>query len=73
VATGDGGAWLDGDAAREIACDAMMIPVVTGDIDPSAVEDLITLRVQYDRIRAPPGLFTWAASRRVSASTRRAT
>jgi hypothetical protein len=73
VATGDGGAWLDGDAAREIACDAMMIPVVTGDIDPSAVEDLITLRVQYDRIRAPPGLFTWAASRRVSASTRRDT
>ncbi|HYB48779.1 MAG TPA: DUF222 domain-containing protein [Streptosporangiaceae bacterium] len=58
VATGDGGAWLDGDAAREIACDAMMIPVVTGDVDPGAVEDLITLCVQYDRIRAHAGIRT---------------
>ena len=41
VSTGDGGAWLEGDAAREVACDAMIIPVVTGDIDPGAVEDLI--------------------------------
>ena len=31
--TGDGGAWLEGDAARAIAYDAMIIPVVTGDID----------------------------------------
>jgi hypothetical protein len=52
VSTGDGGAWLDGDAAREIVCDAMVIPVVTGDIDPAAVEDLIAACVQYDRIRA---------------------
>ncbi len=43
VSPGDGGAWLEGDAAREIAYDAMIIPVVTGDIDPGAVEDLITL------------------------------
>ncbi|MGH3230901.1 MAG: DUF222 domain-containing protein, partial [Streptosporangiaceae bacterium] len=34
VSTGDGGAWLDGDAAREVAVDAMIIPVVTGDVDP---------------------------------------
>src|SRR5580693_772167 len=27
--TGDGGAWLEGDAAREVAVDAMIIPVVT--------------------------------------------
>src|SRR6202040_2373153 len=33
VSTGDGGAWLDGDAAREVAVDTMIIPVVTGDID----------------------------------------
>ena len=46
VSTGDGGAWLDGDAAREVAVDAMIIPVVTGDIDPGAVEDLIALCVQ---------------------------
>jgi len=51
VSTGDGGAWLEGDAARAIAVDAMIIPVVTGDIDPGAVEELITLCVQYDRIR----------------------
>jgi hypothetical protein len=51
VSTGDGGAWLEGDAARRVACDAMIIPVVTGDIDPGAVEVLIDLCVQYDRIR----------------------
>jgi hypothetical protein len=51
VATGDGGAWLEGDAARKIACDAMLVPVVTGDLDASAVEDLIDLCVHYHRIR----------------------
>jgi hypothetical protein len=51
VSTGDGGAWLDGDAARKIACDAMLIPVVTGDIDPAAVEELIVLCVEYHRVR----------------------
>ena len=51
VSTGDGGAWLEGDAAREVACDAMIIPVVTGDIDPAAVEDLIGLCVGYHLLR----------------------
>ena len=51
VSTGDGGAWLEGDAARRVACDAMIIPVVTGDLDPGAVEVLIGLCVQYDRLR----------------------
>jgi hypothetical protein len=51
VSTGDGGAWLEGDAARRVACDAMIIPVVTGDVDPGAVEVLIDLCVQYDRVR----------------------
>ncbi len=51
VSTGDGGAWLEGDAARAIAADAMIIPVVTGDIDPGAVEILIGLCVEYDRLR----------------------
>jgi Domain of unknown function (DUF222) len=57
VATGDGGAWLDGDKARKIACDAMLIPVVTGDVDPGAVEELILLCVRYHRVReqAAPG------------------
>jgi hypothetical protein len=51
VSPGDGGAWLDGDTARAVACDAMLIPVVTADIDPGAVEQLIGLCVHYDRIR----------------------
>jgi Domain of unknown function (DUF222) len=55
VAAGDGGAWLDGQDARTVACDAMVIPVVTGDIDPGAVDQLIGLCVQYDRIRGHAG------------------
>ena len=51
VAAGDGGAWLEGDKARAIACDAMIVPVVIGDIDAGAVEDLIALCVRYHRIR----------------------
>jgi hypothetical protein len=47
----DGGAWLTGDAVRVVACDAMIVPVVTGDLDPDAVEDLISLCVQYDQAR----------------------
>ncbi|HEY6312523.1 MAG TPA: hypothetical protein VIY52_17210 [Streptosporangiaceae bacterium] len=55
VSTGDGGAWLEGDAARAIACDAMIIPVVTGNIDPSALEELIAACARYHRIRAEQG------------------
>ncbi len=51
VATGDGGAWLEGDAARAVACDAMIVPVVIGDIDASAVEELILLCVRYHSLR----------------------
>ena len=51
VSTGDGGAWLDGDAARRVACDAMLVPVVTGDLDLGAVERLVGLCVQYDHLR----------------------
>ncbi len=35
VGGSDGSAWLDGDAARAVACDAMLVPVVTGDVDPA--------------------------------------
>jgi hypothetical protein len=52
VSTGDGGAWLEGDAAREIAVDAMIIPVVTADIDPGAVDELIALCVRYHELRS---------------------
>jgi hypothetical protein len=51
VSPGDGGAWLDGDVACRVVCDAMIIPVVTADLDPGAVQELITLCVQYDRLR----------------------
>jgi hypothetical protein len=51
VSAGDGGAWLEGDAARRVACNAMVIPVVMGEVDPGAVQDLIGLCVQYDRLR----------------------
>ncbi len=47
----DGGAWLDGDAAAAMACDAAMAPVVTGEVDPGVLEDLIRLCVQLDRLR----------------------
>ena len=48
---GDGGAWLDGDAAQAVACDAAMAPFVTGEVNPAALEDLLRLCVQLDRLR----------------------
>ncbi len=55
LSTGDGGAWLDGNAARKVACDAIIVPVVTADIDPAAMEELIAVCVQYHRIRSGAG------------------
>jgi hypothetical protein len=48
---GGGGAWLDGDGAEAIACDAAMAPVVTGDIDPAVLEDLVRLCTELGRLR----------------------
>jgi hypothetical protein len=48
---GDGGAWLDGDAAEAIACDAAMTPVVTSDVDPAALEDLVRLCTELGKLR----------------------
>jgi Domain of unknown function (DUF222) len=45
----DGAAWLDGDAARAICCDAQLIPVVTGDVDPGVLDDLVRLCVELAR------------------------
>jgi hypothetical protein len=42
----DGGAWLDGHAARAMACDASLTPVVTGDVDLGALDDLVRLCLQ---------------------------
>jgi hypothetical protein len=68
----DGGAWLDGDAAEAIACDAAMAPIVTGDVNVAALEDLILLCVELDGLRrvdhrdrpdtsAPDTTAAWAA------------
>jgi hypothetical protein len=43
---GDGGAWLDGAAARALACDAAITPVVTGDVNPGVLDDLVALCLQ---------------------------
>ena len=51
----DGGAWLDGDAAEGIACDAAMAPLVTGEVNVDALEDLIRLCVELDRHRRAAG------------------
>jgi hypothetical protein len=60
-AGGHQGLWLGGDAAEAIACDAAVTPVVTGDVNPDAFDDLIRLCVQLDKLRrhgAPPGTGT---------------
>ena len=51
----DGGAWLDGDAARAFTCDASVTPVVTGEVDPAALDDLVRLCVQLDKLRHRDG------------------
>ncbi len=51
----DGGAWLDGDAAAAMTCDASAMPVVTGDVNPAALEELVRLCVQLDRLRRHSG------------------
>jgi hypothetical protein len=42
----DGAAWLDGAAARAVACDASVTPVVTGDVDLNVLDDLVRLCLQ---------------------------
>ena len=55
-----GAAWLDGDAARAVACDASITPVVTGDVDLGALDDLVRLclgpgGVAFDHGHRPAG------------------
>src|SRR5690349_23341819 len=45
------GACLDGDAAAAIACDAAMAPIVTGDVNVDALQDLVRLCVELDARR----------------------
>src|SRR5438045_6985303 len=56
------GTWLDGDAAEAIACDAAMAPVVTGDVNVDALQDLVRLCVELDARRRDGGRdAAWAA------------
>src|SRR5436305_8124898 len=50
-AGGHQGLWPAGDAAAAIACDAAVTPVVTGEVNPDAFDDLIRLCVQLGRLR----------------------
>jgi hypothetical protein len=43
----DGAAWLDGKAASAVSCDATLIPVVTGQVDPAALDALLGLCLQF--------------------------
>jgi len=52
---GELGAWLDGQAAAAVACDAAMAPYVTGDVNPAALEDLVRLCTQLGRLRHGSG------------------
>ena len=47
----DGGAWLDGEAAAAVTCDASATPVVTGDVNLGALEDLIRLCTELGQLR----------------------
>src|SRR5690348_16898408 len=55
------GAWLDGDAAEGIACDAAMAPIVTGDVNVDALDDLVRLCVELDARRDGARDAAWAA------------
>ncbi len=45
---GDGGAWISGPAAKGLACDASLFPIVTGTPDAGALDGLVKLCVQLD-------------------------
>ena len=48
---GDGSVWLGGAAARSLACDAALFPVVLGHVDTRYLDDLIGQCVQIHRAR----------------------
>ena len=54
-AGGHQGLWLDGDAARGIACGAPVTPVVVGNVNPAAFGDLIKLCAQLDKLLGSSG------------------
>jgi hypothetical protein len=54
-AGGHQGLWLDGDAAGALACDASVTPVVVGDVNAGAFDDLVRLCVELGRLRHGTG------------------
>jgi hypothetical protein len=46
VAGSDGSAWLEGEGAEGFACDASMMPVVFGTVNPGVMEELVRFCVQ---------------------------
>jgi len=46
--SGGEGAWLDGDAAAAVTCDAAMAPIVVGEVNVDALDELVRLCVQLD-------------------------
>ena len=50
VSGSDGGAWLDGETAVAFTCDASTTPVVTGDVNLGALEDLIRLCTELGKL-----------------------
>src|SRR6201985_3390387 len=51
VTGSDGAAWLDGDTAAAFTCDASATPVVTGDVNLGALQDLIRLCTELGQLR----------------------
>jgi len=46
----DGGAWLDGESAVALSCDASTVPVVTGEVNLGALDDLIRLCTELGQL-----------------------
>ncbi len=58
-AQGGAAAWLAGDAARALACDAVLFPVVVGHVDTQHLDQLIAQCVQIDQeLHRDPATFT---------------
>jgi Domain of unknown function (DUF222) len=59
VGGGDGAAWLEGEAARAVCCDASLTPVVTGEVNVGVLDGLVRLCVELARLdyrgHAAPG------------------
>jgi hypothetical protein len=51
----DGGVWLDGETAVAFTCDASTTPVVTGDVNLGALEDLIRLCTELGQLHHDHG------------------